>query len=93
MDILLLFLYFRSSIAKLLGIFTQVPDYEIVSRLQKLVDAHHDFTLVSRRYDDPALRLAARSPTGPGPPSRLTRTPDRLHEYWLYIAFPGIHFM
>ncbi|XP_077295723.1 coiled-coil domain-containing protein 170-like isoform X2 [Arctopsyche grandis] len=72
---------FRSSIAKLLGIFSQVPDYEIVSRLQKLVDAHHDFTLVSRRYDDPALRLAARSPTGPGPPSRLTRTPERCLRY------------
>lgn len=43
-------------------------------RLQKLVDAHHDFTLVSRRYDDPVLRLTARSPTGG---SRCTRTPDR----------------
>lgn len=45
-------------------------------RLQKLVDAHHDFTLVSRRYDDPVLRLTSRSPT-PGVVSRMSRTPDR----------------
>lgn len=49
-------------------------DSLVNSRLQKLVDAHHDFTLVSRRYDDPVLRLTARSPTGG---SRCTRTPDR----------------
>ncbi|KPJ11115.1 Coiled-coil domain-containing protein C6orf97 [Papilio machaon] len=68
---------FRNSIAKLLGILvpSSVTDFEMVSRLQKLIDAHHDFTVVSRRYDDPALlRAASRSP----PPSRCrTRTPDR----------------
>ncbi|KPI92849.1 Coiled-coil domain-containing protein C6orf97 [Papilio xuthus] len=68
---------FRNSIAKLLGILvpSSVSDFEMVSRLQKLIDAHHDFTVVSRRYDDPALlRAASRSP----PPSRCrTRTPDR----------------
>lgn len=67
----------RNSIAKLLGILVpgSVSDFEMVSRLQKLIDAHHDFTVVSRRYDDPALlRAASRSP----PPSRSrTRTPDR----------------
>ncbi|KOB71179.1 Coiled-coil domain-containing protein C6orf97, partial [Operophtera brumata] len=65
------------SIAKLLGILVpaSVSDFEMVSRLQKLIDAHHDFTVVSRRYDDPALlRASSRSP----PPSRCrTRTPDR----------------
>ncbi|XP_030767167.1 coiled-coil domain-containing protein 170-like [Sitophilus oryzae] len=65
---------FKQSIAKILGVVLPMPDYELVSRLQKLVDAHHDFTLVSRRYDDPVLRLTARSPTGG---SRCTRTPDR----------------
>ncbi|XP_023011996.2 coiled-coil domain-containing protein 170 isoform X2 [Leptinotarsa decemlineata] len=65
---------FKHSIAKILGVALPMPDYELVSRLQKLVDAHHDFTLVSRRYDDPVLRLTSRSPTGG---SRCTRTPDR----------------
>ncbi|XP_075974856.1 coiled-coil domain-containing protein 170-like isoform X2 [Anticarsia gemmatalis] len=72
---------FRNSIAKLLGILVpaSVSDFEMVSRLQKLIDAHHDFTVVSRRYDDPALlRAASRSP----PPSRCrTRTPDRSLRY------------
>ncbi|XP_048480325.1 coiled-coil domain-containing protein 170 [Plutella xylostella] len=72
---------FRNSIAKLLGIAlpASVSDLEMVSRLQKLIDAHHDFTVVSRRYDDPALlRAASRSP----PPSRSrTRTPDRSLRY------------
>ncbi|XP_013136804.1 PREDICTED: coiled-coil domain-containing protein 170 [Papilio polytes] len=72
---------FRHSIAKLLGILvpSSVTDFEMVSRLQKLIDAHHDFTVVSRRYDDPALlRAASRSP----PPSRCrTRTPDRSLRY------------
>ncbi|KAG7306257.1 hypothetical protein JYU34_008857 [Plutella xylostella] len=71
----------RNSIAKLLGIAlpASVSDLEMVSRLQKLIDAHHDFTVVSRRYDDPALlRAASRSP----PPSRSrTRTPDRSLRY------------
>ncbi|KAK9891617.1 hypothetical protein WA026_015581 [Henosepilachna vigintioctopunctata] len=65
---------FKSSIAKILGVALPMPDYELITRLQKLVDAHHDFTLVSRRYDDPVLRLATRSPTGG---SRISRTPDR----------------
>ncbi|XP_050673844.1 coiled-coil domain-containing protein 170 [Leptidea sinapis] len=72
---------FRHSIAKLLGILVpaSVSDFEMVSRLQKLIDAHHDFTVVSRRYDDPALlRASSRSP----PPSRCrTRTPDRSLRY------------
>ncbi|XP_063893703.1 coiled-coil domain-containing protein 170 isoform X1 [Helicoverpa armigera] len=72
---------FRNSIAKLLGILVpvSVSDFEMVSRLQKLIDAHHDFTVVSRRYDDPALlRASSRSP----PPSRCrTRTPDRSLRY------------
>ncbi|XP_053613063.1 coiled-coil domain-containing protein 170 isoform X3 [Plodia interpunctella] len=74
-------LSFRHSIAKLLGILVpaSVSDFEMVSRLQKLIDAHHDFTVVSRRYDDPTLlRASSRSP----PPSRCrTRTPDRSLRY------------
>ncbi|CAH1965693.1 unnamed protein product [Acanthoscelides obtectus] len=77
---------FKHSIAKILGAPMPMPDYELISRLQKLVDAHHDFTLVSRRYDDPALRLTARSPTLG---SRGARTPDRsLSVSWIpYILF------
>lgn len=37
---------FKSSVAKILGVALPMPDYELISRLQKLVDAHHDFTLV-----------------------------------------------
>lgn len=65
---------FKGNIAKILGVILPVPDYELVSRLQKLVDAHHEFTIVSRRYDDPVLRLTSRSPTLG---SRYTRTPDK----------------
>ncbi|KAK4886864.1 hypothetical protein RN001_003135 [Aquatica leii] len=54
---------FKSSVAKILGVILPMPDFELVSRLQKLVDAHHEFTVVSRRYDDPVLRLTSRSPT------------------------------
>lgn len=67
---------FKASVAKILGIELPMPDYELISRLQKLVDAHHDFTLVSRRYDDPVLRLTSRSPTIGGS-GRYTRTPDK----------------
>lgn len=65
---------FKCSVAKILGVILPMPDYELVSRLQKLVDAHHEFTVVSRRYDDPVLRLTSRSPTLG---SRYTRTPDK----------------
>ncbi|KAF5292491.1 hypothetical protein FQR65_LT01635 [Abscondita terminalis] len=65
---------FKCSVAKILGVILPVPDFELVSRLQKLVDAHHDFTVVSRRYDDPVLRLTSRSPTLG---SRYTRSPDK----------------
>ncbi|KAB0799166.1 hypothetical protein PPYR_07046 [Photinus pyralis] len=65
---------FKGSVAKILGVILPMPDYELISRLQKLVDAHHEFTVVSRRYDDPVLRLTSRSPTLG---SRYTRTPDK----------------
>lgn len=41
----------RSSVCKLLAIEQPATDYEILARLQKLVAAHRDFTLVSRRWD------------------------------------------
>ncbi|XP_044733617.1 coiled-coil domain-containing protein 170 [Chrysoperla carnea] len=83
---------FKTSIAKILGCTPALPDFEIISRLQKLVDAHHDFTLVSRRYDDPILRLTSRSPTGG---SRCTRTPDRSLRYddSGYADAPELDFM
>ncbi|XP_046388712.1 coiled-coil domain-containing protein 170 [Ischnura elegans] len=58
---------FRSSIAKLAGVDPMrcpLPDYEIVSRLQKIVHAHREYSLVSRRYEDPRLL----SNTGGGNP-------------------------
>lgn len=41
--------------AKLLGVELPATDYEVIARLQKLVSAHREFTLVSRRWDDPLL--------------------------------------
>ncbi|XP_049789264.1 coiled-coil domain-containing protein 170 [Schistocerca nitens] len=72
---------FRSSVSKLLGLDLPVPDYEIISRLQKLVSAHRDFTLVSRRYDDPLLLgSASRTPlpvgNSPNPGPRTPRFDD-----------------
>lgn len=58
-----------------------LPDYELISRLQKLVHAHRDFTLVSRRYDDPLLLRnsptagGTRTPVTLGPSPGGTRTP------------------
>ena len=52
--------------AKLLGVELPATDYEIIARLQKLVAAHREFTLVSRRWDDPLL-LSLSSPCTPPP--------------------------
>ncbi|XP_071453834.1 coiled-coil domain-containing protein 170 [Hetaerina americana] len=49
---------FRNSVGKLVGVDPMrcpLPDYEIVSRLQKIVHAHREYSLVSRRYEDPRL--------------------------------------
>ncbi|KAF7992782.1 hypothetical protein HCN44_005126 [Aphidius gifuensis] len=61
------------------------PDYEIISRLQKMVSAHRDFTMLSRRYDEPLETSPSRCtsihpvhsvhpPRSPG--SRCTRYDD-----------------
>ncbi|XP_044593011.1 coiled-coil domain-containing protein 170 isoform X4 [Cotesia glomerata] len=76
---------FRVSVVKTLSepIFT--PDYEIISRLQKMVSAHRDFTMLSRRYDEPLETNPSRCtsihpvhsvhpPRSPG--SRCTRYDD-----------------
>ncbi|XP_061930353.1 coiled-coil domain-containing protein 170 isoform X3 [Apis cerana] len=44
---------FRVSVTKLLSEPICTPDYEIISRLQKMVAAHRDFTMISRRYEEP----------------------------------------
>ncbi|PSN31683.1 hypothetical protein C0J52_24643 [Blattella germanica] len=72
---------FRTSVSKLLAVDGSLPDFELVSRLQKLVHAHRDFTLVSRRYDDPLLLRnsppmgGSRTPMMLGPSPGGTRTP------------------
>lgn len=65
---------FRSSVVSLLGMDTTCPDYEIIGRLTKVMNAYKEFSSVSRRYDEPVLphvhistpyhspRRAARSP-------------------------------
>nr|CAD7263040.1 unnamed protein product [Timema shepardi] len=69
-------LSFRTSVMKLLGLETPLPDYEVISRLQKVVQAHRDFTLVSRRYEDPLLMGGgSRTPLLLGHSPAGTRTP------------------
>ncbi|XP_063990286.1 coiled-coil domain-containing protein 170 isoform X2 [Diachasmimorpha longicaudata] len=76
---------FRVSVAKILNEPICTPDYEIISRLQKLVAAHRDFTMLSRRYDEPLETSPSRCtsihpvhsvhpPRSPG--SRCTRYDD-----------------
>ncbi|XP_046812798.1 coiled-coil domain-containing protein 170 isoform X4 [Vespa crabro] len=76
---------FRVSIVKLLSEPICTPDYEIITRLQKMVAAHRDFTMLSRRYDEPLETSPSRCtsihqihsihpPRSPG--SRCTRYED-----------------
>ncbi|CAK9830412.1 Coiled-coil domain-containing protein 170 [Anthophora retusa] len=73
---------FRVSVVKLLSEPICTPDYEIISRLQKIVAAHRDFTMLSRRYDEPLETSPSRCtsvhpmhpPRSPG--SRYTRYED-----------------
>ncbi|XP_033231052.1 coiled-coil domain-containing protein 170 isoform X2 [Belonocnema kinseyi] len=73
---------FRSSVTKLLSEPVCTPDYEIISRLQKMVAAHRDFTMLSRRYDEPLetspSRCTSIHPVHPprSPGSRCTRYDD-----------------
>lgn len=70
---LLQLLSLRNSVTSLLGLETTCPDYEIVSRLTKLVNAHREYTSVSRRYDDPVLPHLHRSPRfNPSPEHKVT---------------------
>lgn len=52
----------RRSVVSLLGLDSSTPDYEIVSKLSKLINAHREYTLVSRRYDDPVRNTGGLSP-------------------------------
>ncbi|XP_076374595.1 coiled-coil domain-containing protein 170 isoform X3 [Megalopta genalis] len=73
---------FRVSVVKLLSEPICTPDYEIVSRLQKMAAAHRDFTMLSRRYDEPLDNTPSRCtsvhPVHPhgSPGSRCTRYED-----------------
>ncbi|XP_043480201.1 coiled-coil domain-containing protein 170 isoform X2 [Leptopilina heterotoma] len=73
---------FRASVAKLLTEPICSPDYEIISRLQKIIAAHRDFTMLSRRYDEPLetspSRCTSIHPVHPprSPGSRCTRYED-----------------
>ncbi|XP_017882526.1 coiled-coil domain-containing protein 170 [Ceratina calcarata] len=73
---------FRVSVVKLLSEPICTPDYEIISRLQKMVAAHRDFTMLSRRYDEPfetsPSRCTSVHPMHPprSPGSRCTRYED-----------------
>ncbi|XP_024871816.1 coiled-coil domain-containing protein 170 isoform X2 [Temnothorax curvispinosus] len=73
---------FRVSVAKLLQESMCTPDYEIIARLQKMVAAHRDFTMLSRRYDEPLetspSRCTSIHPVHPprSPGSRCTRYED-----------------
>lgn len=76
---------FRGSVSKLLGVELPATDYEILTRLQKLVAAHRDFTLVSRRWDHhdplslplpvPLHGVHGHGPCTPPPPPRPLSPP------------------
>ncbi|PBC29996.1 Coiled-coil domain-containing protein [Apis cerana cerana] len=57
---------FRVSVTKLLSEPICTPDYEIISRLQKMVAAHRDFTMISRRYEEPLETSPSRCTRSPG---------------------------
>ncbi|XP_050521459.1 coiled-coil domain-containing protein 170 isoform X3 [Daktulosphaira vitifoliae] len=44
---------FRRTILNLLGLETSSTDYEVTSKISKLVAAHREFFILSKRYDDP----------------------------------------
>lgn len=44
---------FRVSVTKILSEPLCTPDYELIAQLQKIVAAHREFTMLSRRYDVP----------------------------------------
>ncbi|OXU18244.1 hypothetical protein TSAR_005766, partial [Trichomalopsis sarcophagae] len=50
----------RVSVVKVLAEPYCIPDYEIISRLQKMVAAHRDFTMLSRKYEEPLDHSASR---------------------------------
>lgn len=62
----------RTSVCSLLGLETSAPDYEIIAKLTKLANAHREFTLVSRRYDEPVLPHVPRSPRLISPVHKVT---------------------
>ncbi|XP_054261076.1 coiled-coil domain-containing protein 170-like isoform X1 [Macrosteles quadrilineatus] len=66
---------FRSSVVSLLGLETTCPDYEIIGRLTKVMNAYREFSSVSRRYDDPVLPHVHVSPRRSPARTSPRRTP------------------
>lgn len=70
---------FRTSVVSLLGLDTTCPDYEVIARLTKVMNAYKEFSSVSRRYDEPVLPHVHISPhrTPHHSPHRPSRSPRR----------------
>ncbi|KAG8286374.1 hypothetical protein J6590_061594 [Homalodisca vitripennis] len=70
---------FRTSVVSLLGLETTCPDYEVIGRLTKVMNAYREFSSVSRRYDDPVLPHVHISPhrTPHHSPRRTSHSPRR----------------
>ncbi|XP_073990320.1 coiled-coil domain-containing protein 170 isoform X3 [Rhodnius prolixus] len=43
----------RNTLCTVVGLPSSCADYELISRVTKMADAHREFTKVSRRYDEP----------------------------------------
>ncbi|BES94406.1 coiled-coil domain containing 170 [Nesidiocoris tenuis] len=52
----------RSTICNVVGLSSSCADYEIISRVTKMANAHREFTKVSRRYDELPAVTSAPSP-------------------------------
>ncbi|CAH0746929.1 unnamed protein product [Bemisia tabaci] len=56
---------FKRTITNLLGLDCSSLDFEVISRLTKVVNAHREFTSVSQRYNDPTLKTSPQGLTSP----------------------------
>ncbi|XP_014254516.1 coiled-coil domain-containing protein 170 isoform X2 [Cimex lectularius] len=52
----------RNTLCNIVGLSCSCADYELISRVTKMADAHREFTKVSRRYDPPTTRYIVDDP-------------------------------
>ncbi|XP_050440678.1 coiled-coil domain-containing protein 170 isoform X4 [Adelges cooleyi] len=60
---------FRRAVLGLLALDSSSTDYEITSKISKLVAAHREFSILSKRYDDPLPTYAHNAPSESSDPT------------------------